>query len=58
MTLAKPLFSVLLLLLAFLLTGVSAALVIPALAAWPALIVLIGAGSVKMFVEEAAQKSS
>jgi len=58
MTLAKPLFSVLLLLLAFLLTGVSAALVIPALAAWPVLIVLMGAGSVKMFVEEAAQKSS
>jgi uncharacterized membrane protein YesL len=58
MTLANPLFSLLLLVLAALLTGISAVLIIPILAAWPAVIVLMGEGSVKLFVEQAAQRSS
>jgi uncharacterized membrane protein YesL len=58
MTLANPLFSLILLLVAGLLTGISTLLVIPILVAWPAVIVLMGEGSVKLFVEQAAQRSS
>jgi uncharacterized membrane protein YesL len=57
MILANPLFSLVLLVLAALLTGISAVLVVPILAAWPAVIVLMGEQSVKLFVEQAAQKS-
>jgi uncharacterized membrane protein YesL len=57
MTLANPLFSLVLLLLAVLITGISAVLVVPILAAWPAVIVLMGEQSVKLFVEQAAQRS-
>jgi uncharacterized membrane protein YesL len=56
-TLANPLFSLVLLVLAILITGISTVLIVPILAAWPAVIVLMGEQAVKFFVEQAAQRS-
>jgi hypothetical protein len=57
MTLANPLFSILLLVLAAVLTVISAALIVPLLVAWPAVIILLGEQSVKLFVGQAEQRS-
>jgi len=57
MVLANPFFSIMLLVLAAILTGVSIALAITLFAAWPAVMALLGEHSVKLFVEQAAQKS-
>jgi hypothetical protein len=57
MTLTSPFFSLLLLLLAAVLTGVSIALAVTLFAAWPAVMILIGEHSVKRLVEQAAQRS-
>jgi uncharacterized membrane protein YesL len=58
MALANPLFSILLLVLAAILTGISVALAVTLFAAWPAVMILLGEHSVRLFVERAAQKSS
>lgn len=57
MALANPLFSILLLVLAAILTGISVALAVTLFAAWPAVMILLGEHSVRLFVERAAQKS-
>ena len=57
MALANPFFSLLLLVLAAILTGISVALAVTMFAAWPAVMTLLGEHSVKLFVERAAQKS-
>ena len=58
MTLASPFFSIVLLVLATFLTGISVALAVTLFVAWPAVMTLLGEHSVKLFVEQAAQKSS
>lgn len=58
LTLANPFFSLLLLVLAAILTGISIALAVTLLAAWPAVMALLGEHSVKLIVEQAARKSS
>jgi hypothetical protein len=57
MVLANPFFSIVLLVLAAILAGVSIALAITLFAAWPAVMALLGEHSVKLFVEQTAQKS-
>jgi uncharacterized membrane protein YesL len=57
MALANPLFSILLLVLAAVLTGISVVLAVTLFAAWPAVMILLGEHSVKLIVEQAAQKS-
>jgi hypothetical protein len=56
MVLANPLFSIILLILAAILTGIGVALAVTLFAAWPAVMSLLGEHSVKLFVEQAAQK--
>jgi hypothetical protein len=56
--LANPFFSILLLILAAILSGISIALAITLFAAWPALMTLLGEHSVKLIVDQAAQKPS
>jgi hypothetical protein len=58
MTLASPFFSLVLLILAAFLTGISVVLAVTLFVAWPAVMTLLGEHSVKLFVEQAAQKSS
>jgi hypothetical protein len=57
MALANPLFSIVLLILAAILTGIGVALAVTLFAAWPAVMILLGEHSVKRIVEQAAQKS-
>jgi hypothetical protein len=57
MVLANPFFSIVLLVLASILSGLGIALAITLFAAWPAVMALLGEHSVKLFVEQAAQKS-
>jgi hypothetical protein len=57
MTLANPVFSLMLLLLAAVLTGISVLLAITLFVAWPALMILLGEHSVRLFVEKATRKS-
>jgi hypothetical protein len=52
-TFANPLFSVLLLLVAFGLTAISVVLVVLVLIAWPALIALLGEHALRLMLERA-----
>jgi len=58
MAFANPFYSIVLLVLAALLTGLSIGLVILLLVAWPAVMSLMGQHSLKMFVEQAAAKGA
>ena len=58
MAFASPLFSILLLVIAAVLTGIGVALAVTLFAAWPAVIILLGEHAVKLVAEQAARKSS
>ena len=57
MAFANPLFSLLLLALAAILTGIGTVLAVTLFAAWPAVMALLGEHSIKLIVEQATQKS-
>lgn len=58
MALANPLFSVIVIVLAAILTGLSIILFFVLILAWPAIMALVGEHSVKYLVERATQRSS
>jgi hypothetical protein len=58
MAFSSPLFSLILLLLAAVLTGISVVLAVTLFAAWPAVMLLLGEHSVRLFVQTATQKPS
>jgi hypothetical protein len=58
MAFAKPVFSLVLLVLAAVLTGISIVLAITLLVAWPAVMILLGEYSVRTFVEGAGRTAS
>jgi hypothetical protein len=58
MAFAKPVFLLVLLLLAAVLTGISIVLAVTLVVAWPAVMILLGEHAVGLFVEEATRKSS
>ncbi len=57
MAFAKPIFSLVVLVLGAVITGICIALAVTLLVAWPAVMLLLGEQSVKFFVEEATRKS-
>ena len=57
MAFANPIFSLVLLVLAAIITCVSVALAVTLFAAWPAVMILLGEHSVRFIVDRAAQKS-
>jgi uncharacterized membrane protein YesL len=57
MTFSNLIFSMVLLILAVVLTGISVVLAITLFVAWPAVMLLLGEHSVRLFVEKATQKS-
>jgi uncharacterized membrane protein YesL len=57
MAFAKPIFSLVLLILAAVLTGISVVLAVTLFAAWPAVMVLLGEHSVSFLVQTATRKS-
>lgn len=58
MALASPIYSLLLLAMAAVLTGISVVLAVTLFVAWPAVMILLGEHSVRLFVERATRKSS